>query len=92
MKGLRNIRIWIRRAVILTASLLFLQMAGAQYFGRNKPDYEEFKFRVWQTPHFEIYHYLDNDPLLNEEPVAVEEPVVEEPVAVVEEPVVDAAE
>lgn len=33
----------------------------AQYFGRNKPNYENFDFKVLQSPHFELYHYLDND-------------------------------
>ncbi|MEL6972307.1 MAG: hypothetical protein AAFO02_19230, partial [Bacteroidota bacterium] len=33
----------------------------AQYFGRNKPNYENFEFAVLQSPHFELYHYLDND-------------------------------
>lgn len=33
----------------------------AQYFGRNKPNYESFDFQVLQSPHFELYHYLDND-------------------------------
>src|SRR5688572_2254765 len=32
----------------------------AQYFGRNKVNYTEFDFKVLQTPHFEIYHYLNN--------------------------------
>ena len=36
----------------------------AQYFGRNKPKYENFDFNVLQTPHFEIYHYLDNPELV----------------------------
>lgn len=36
----------------------------AQYFGRNKPRYENKEFNVLQTPHFEIHHYLDNEPLL----------------------------
>jgi Tol biopolymer transport system component len=36
----------------------------AQYFGRNKPRYESFDFKVLQTPHFEIYHYLDNSQLV----------------------------
>lgn len=36
----------------------------AQYFGRNKPKYENFDFNVLQTPHFEIYHYLDNPVLV----------------------------
>ncbi len=38
---------------------------NAQYFGRNKPIYKNFKFKVYQTPNFEIYHYLNNDSLLN---------------------------
>ncbi len=37
----------------------------AQYFGRNKPHYEKFDFEVYQTPHFEIYHYLENEEVLN---------------------------
>lgn len=32
----------------------------AQYFGRNKVNYKQFNFRVVQSPHFELYHYLDN--------------------------------
>jgi hypothetical protein len=31
--------------------------AAAQYFGRNKVRYEDFDFRVLQTPHFDIYYY-----------------------------------
>ncbi len=31
--------------------------AQAQYFGRNKVQYENFDFRVFQTEHFEIYYY-----------------------------------
>lgn len=29
----------------------------SQYFGRNKPRYENFDFRVMETPHFEIHYY-----------------------------------
>src|ERR1700687_3290484 len=29
----------------------------AQYFGRNKVQYETFQFEVLQTPHFDIYFY-----------------------------------
>ena len=32
----------------------------AQYFGRNKVNYQKFDFRVLQTPNFDIYHYLNN--------------------------------
>ena len=31
--------------------------AEAQYFGRNKVQYENFKFQVLATPHFDIYYY-----------------------------------
>ncbi len=37
-----------------------------QYFGRNKPTYKVFNYKVFQTPHFEIYHYLNNDSVLNQ--------------------------
>ena len=31
--------------------------ASAQYFGRNKVQYDDFQFRVLETPHFEIHYY-----------------------------------
>jgi len=43
--------------------VLFLGSAvamQAQYFGQNKPRYTSFDFKVVETPHFEIYHYLRN--------------------------------
>lgn len=49
-------------AIILVTSISI----SAQYFGKNKPGYKTFKYNVLQTPHFEIYHYLKNDSLLNE--------------------------
>lgn len=57
---------------LLLSFLVFLfaaQWAGvlqAQYFGRNKPRYEQFHFRVLQTPHFDIHHYFDNKEKLHE--------------------------
>jgi len=38
----------------------------AQEFGRNKPGYKRFEYKVYETPNFEIYHYFENDSLLNE--------------------------
>lgn len=35
--------------------------ANAQYFGRNKPRYRDFNFRVLSTPHFNVHHYLKNE-------------------------------
>jgi len=31
--------------------------ASAQYFGRNKVQYDDFDFRVLATPHFDVYYY-----------------------------------
>lgn len=49
---------------LLSIFILFFlyQSAHAQYFGRNKPKYKRIDFEVFETPHFEIYHYFDNDP------------------------------
>jgi Tol biopolymer transport system component len=56
-----------KKLLVLTiaACLLNAISADAQYFGRNKPGYRTFNFDVLQTPHFEIYHYLKNDSMLN---------------------------
>lgn len=52
--------------IFFAFSLIFLPyFAKSQYFGQNKPIYKNFRFQVYQTPNFEIYHYLKNDSLLN---------------------------
>jgi WD40 repeat protein len=46
--------------VVLSAlllSLLVVPAAQAQYFGRNKVQWEQFDFKVLQTEHFDIYYY-----------------------------------
>src|SRR4051812_22927181 len=46
--------------VITSALLLVVALsstAQAQYFGRNKVQYQEFKFEVLKTEHFDIYFY-----------------------------------
>ena len=45
---------------------LFLSTAQAQYFGRNKAKYKKFDFEVYESPNFEIYHYLDNPEYLKD--------------------------
>jgi hypothetical protein len=39
------------------AAALLPSGAGAQYFGRNKVQYEAFDFRVLRTPHFDLHYY-----------------------------------
>jgi hypothetical protein len=36
----------------------------AQYFGQNKVRYKNLDFKVYQSPHFELYYYLQNDSLV----------------------------
>ncbi len=44
----------------------------AQYFGRNKPYYGKFDFKVNNTEHFEIYEYLNNPEKVRELAAAAE--------------------
>src|SRR3954469_6626168 len=39
------------------AAFLLVPAANAQYFGRNKVQWESFHFKVLQTQHFDIYYY-----------------------------------
>ncbi|MFO7932514.1 MAG: hypothetical protein R6U78_00395 [Bacteroidales bacterium] len=56
------------KVVMVLSALLLVCSSSAfsQYFGRNKPVYRPFDFNVLQSPHFEIYHYLENDSLLKD--------------------------
>ena len=38
---------------------------NAQYFGQNKMRYKKLDFKVYDTPHFNIYYYLQNDSMMN---------------------------
>jgi Tol biopolymer transport system component len=40
--------------------------AEAQYFGRNKVQYDQFNFRVLTTPNFEIYFYDKNEAVVDD--------------------------
>ncbi|MBW3563972.1 MAG: BamA/TamA family outer membrane protein [Acidobacteria bacterium] len=44
--------------LIIVTSTVHLQ---AQYFGRNKVQYEQFEFKVLKTDHFDIYYYFDDE-------------------------------
>jgi len=49
----------LRRILLLLSMILgvFFFSAQAQYFGRNKVEYEKFEFEVMHTEHFDIYYY-----------------------------------
>ena len=53
-----------RSLIVLRAALLALTLgvgavptAAAQYFGRNKVQYQQFKFQTLKTEHFDILYY-----------------------------------
>nr|MBS0038348.1 PD40 domain-containing protein [Saprospiraceae bacterium] len=50
--------------LVFLFSAPYLPDLNAQYFGRNKPNYDQFDFKVYETPSFEIYHYLEDEALL----------------------------
>jgi Tol biopolymer transport system component len=55
-----------KNCLLLFALLgICLSNLQAQYFGRNKAKYKKFDFEVYESPHFEIYHYLKNPEYLN---------------------------
>ena len=47
----------LRLLVALIVSLSVIPAAQAQYFGRNKVQWESFHFKVLQTQHFDIYYF-----------------------------------
>ena len=49
-----------RPAVALLLALGAAAPAGAQfipYYGKNKVNYDNFAWRVYKSPHFEVYYY-----------------------------------
>ncbi len=53
----RSARAGTLLALSLAALPLVPQVARAQYFGRNKVQYETFHFQVLRTDHFDVYYY-----------------------------------
>src|SRR5688572_16793835 len=54
----------IRLLSVITLLVLISTAAHAQYFGRNKVQWEKFDFRVLRTEHFDIYYYPDEEPVV----------------------------
>lgn len=51
----------LRLALALAVLTLLPVDASAQYFGRNKVQWEQFDWRVLQTTHFDIYYYPEEE-------------------------------
>ena len=40
---------------LLVGAALAVNPSHAQYFGRNKVQYDDFDFRILSSPHFDVY-------------------------------------
>ena len=55
---MQRVNVWCAGlCTAIVATLAAAPVAEAQYFGRNKVQYREFKFEVLKTDHFDIYFY-----------------------------------
>jgi hypothetical protein len=43
------------------AAAVFAPGLNAQYYGRNKVQYQKFDFKIMKTRHFDIYYYLEDE-------------------------------
>jgi Omp85 superfamily domain/WD40-like Beta Propeller Repeat len=56
-------RAWMGTRRVLVMTLVLLATAGSAsaqffpYYGKNKVSYENFTWRVYKSPHFEVYYY-----------------------------------
>lgn len=47
--------------LIAFSGCFWIPGVSGQYFGRNKPSYRSFDFKVYQSPNFDLYHYFDDE-------------------------------
>lgn len=50
--------------LMIVGTIMFHCNAQAQYFGQNKMRYKTLNFNVFETPHFKLHYYLDNDSMV----------------------------
>lgn len=54
----------INKFILVVITLFISISANAQYFGQNKVRYKNLKFKVYETPHFQLYYYTENDSVI----------------------------
>jgi len=57
---------WLKKGALLFIAFFLTQIVSAQYFGQNKPRYENFDFKIKSSEHFDVYHHLDNDKVVDD--------------------------
>src|SRR4051812_28232466 len=56
----------VRFLLVLTFTLALMPAAQAQYFGRNKVQWQKFHFKVLQPQLFDIYYYDEEADVVND--------------------------
>ena len=51
-------------ALVLLPALARAQSPYLGFFGKNKVQYRDFKWKVYHSPHFDVYYYTDQEELL----------------------------
>jgi hypothetical protein len=51
-------------ALLLAALIAAAPAAEAQYFGKNKIQYRSFDWKIYHSPHFDVYYYPEEEHLL----------------------------
>ena len=56
----------LTRAIVVLGLLaffgsVFAPLLEAQWYGRNKVQYQQFDFKIMKTRHFDVYYYLENE-------------------------------
>jgi Tol biopolymer transport system component len=74
MSAPARLKVRLAAAVALAAGAIALNAApaDAQYFGRNKVQYETFDFRVLRTTHFDVYFYPEEEQAARDAAVMIE--------------------
>lgn len=54
-------RLLLTNSLTCALALLLVVPASAQYFGRNKVQYDDFDFQVFETEHFQFYFYEESE-------------------------------
>ena len=52
-----KMRVFARLCIAVLSVLMVISVLEAQYFGRNKVQYQKFDFRIIKTKHFDVYYY-----------------------------------
>jgi Tol biopolymer transport system component len=61
MESALHKRLWPVLTILVLSIGIFFSTSEAQYFGRNKVQYERFDFKVLSTEHFDIYFYPEEE-------------------------------